>query len=136
MKKFLGFIKNSILEFLFLILGIWLGYLAARINKATVGGYILLILISVLFTFGLKILYLQTNPAKVIGLFIGFALSYPIAYSIQYVVTFIKFIIGKAKWFFGIPIIGPICLVALISIVGYTLYFIVDSIVTSKGVKK
>lgn len=135
MKKIMQFVKKYLFTFLFLILGIWLGFYAARINRAGVGGYIVLILISILYTFGIQQMYLKTTPAKVIGLFVGFALSFPIAYAIQYVVAFIKFGIRIASWFFGIPVVGPIAMVAILSIVGYTIYFIIDSIITARGVK-
>lgn len=134
-KKVMSCIKNNIFKFLFLILGIWLGFYAARINHAGVGGCILLTVVSILVTFGMQQMYLKTTPAKVIGLFVGFALSFPIAYAIQYVVAFIKFGIRIASWFFGIPVVGPIAMVAILSIVGYTIYFIIDSIITARGVK-
>lgn len=136
MKKFLRFVKDNIFNFLFWILGIWLGFYAARINRAGVGGYIILIIVGIIFTLSMRNAYFQTTPSKVIGLFIGFALSYPIAYAIQYVITFVKFVLGKAIWFFKIPIIGPITAVVLIVIVGYTIYFVIDSIITAKGIKK
>lgn len=136
MKKFLRFVKDNIFNFLFLVLGVWLGIRAGYISRTGIGGYVFLIIIGILVSFGMQINYLPTNVSKVIGLFVGFALSFPFAYFMQYVVAFVRFGIGIAKFFFGIPILGPIAAVILMAIVGYVVYFIIDSIITAKGVKK